>query len=285
MPASLWLTRGKRPVGLDSPVTAGIINVTPDSFSDGGFYSEPPKAVRRALELEDEGAAILDLGGESTRPGSSFVSGKEEQARLLPVLEALSARRDPSGSAAPLLSIDTWRASTAGLLLEKGADIINDISGGLFDPGMDEVLASFRPGYILGHSPERPRDMQKAPHYSDVLEEIYAWFSSRLEALDKAGLPPEHVALDPGLGFGKKLEHNLAILRGLERLHSLGRPLCLGVSRKSFFGDLLGLEQGPGRDEATHITVALLAARGVQIHRVHDVGGAMRALKLARAVG
>jgi dihydropteroate synthase len=275
-------------------VAAGIINVTPDSFSDGGLYAEPPEAVRHALELYDEGAAILDLGGESTRPGASCAGEEEEQARLLPVLEELAAGRDSRKSAVapspspflffPLLSIDTWRASTAGLLLEKGADIINDISGGLFDPAMDEVLATFRPGYILGHCPEKPRDMQKAPRYSNALEEIYAWFSTRLEALDKAGLPPEHVVLDPGLGFGKTLEHNLEILRGLERLHSLGRPLCLGISRKSFFGDLLGLRQGRERDEATRILVALLAARGVRIHRVHDVGGAMLALKLARSV-
>ena len=145
---------------------------------------------------------------------------------------------------------------------------------------MDKLLAELRPGYILGHCPAPPCSMQSAPHYTDVLEEVYAWFAVRLEALERAGLPAEHVVLDPGIGFGKNLEHNLALLRGLPRLLSLGRPLCLGVSRKSLFGQALGLPQGEERDAATQVLTALAAGRGVLIHRVHAVQRTVTALRL-----
>jgi dihydropteroate synthase len=281
-----WIARGERALPFSPFIIAGIVNITPDSFSDGGLCLDPDAAVAHALRLHREGALILDLGGESTRPGAEFVDATEEQRRLLPVLRRLqSPRPEPENSGRPglpppFISVDTWRASTAQAALEAGADIINDISGGTFDPALAGVLAEYRPGYILGHCPAPPRVMREHAHYGNVLEELYAYFASRLEALIKAGLPENRIALDPCPGFGKNLEQNLAILRGLRRLHSLGRPLCAAVSRKSLLGDFLGL--GPGeRDAATQALTALCAAQGVRIHRVHAVKGAAEALKLA----
>lgn len=314
MPNNKLTITGGRVLRLSPFVVAGIVNVTPDSFSDGGLYQQPGAALVQALRLWAEGAGILDLGGESTRPGSDFVGAETELDRLAPVLRGLAAVRAlrQSDPAAPLdealeeycpespletllggalpegplppVSVDTWRAATARTALESGAEIINDISGGVFDPGLAEVLAEYRPGYILGHAPAPPRAMQQAPAYGDVVEEVYAFFARRLETLAAAGLPPEHVALDVGIGFGKSLEHNLALLRNIGRFHSLGRPLYLGVSRKSLFGDLLGLPGGQGRDAATQALTALMAARGVQIHRVHAVRGAVAALRLAHEI-
>lgn len=300
---------GGRVIGLSPFVVAGIINTTPDSFSDGGLYHEAEAALAHCLRLWGEGAGILDLGGESTRPGSDFVDAATEMARLEPVLRGLARVRAlrlaspavslddlcdeycpelPVGKAPdgelPLLSIDTWRASTARAVLELGAEIINDISGGVFDPDMPAVLAEYRPGYILGHAPAPPRTMQNAPKYNNVVEELYAFFAERIEALVRAGLPQECIVLDVGIGFGKNLEHNLELLRHMSRFHSLGRPICLGISRKSFFGDLLGLSKGQARDAATQVATALIAACGVQMHRVHDVKGAVEAIRLAQAI-
>ncbi|MCL1915402.1 MAG: dihydropteroate synthase [Desulfovibrionaceae bacterium] len=278
MAAREWIIRHGQAVDLSAGLVMGIINLTPDSFSDGGLYLDPPKALERAGQLLNEGAGILDLGGESTRPGADFTGEKTEQKRLLPVLHALVPLQDKT-----ILSIDTWRSSTARLAMEKGARVINDISGGLFDPDMPELLAQFRPGYILGHAPAPPKTMRKTPRYADVVEDILDFFQRRLTALTKAGLPEERIVLDPGLGFGKTLEHNLDILRRIERFQEFGLPLCVGASRKSFLGELLGLEQGPARDQATQTLVALLNARGVRVHRVHEARGAALALKLQQA--
>ncbi len=299
MPEQEWTIRGERAVALSPFLLAGIVNITPDSFSDGGLYLNCGKAVKHCLDLWHEGAGILDLGAESTRPGAEFVGGDTEAERLLPVLRDLREIKSAAQNGAmpslkiarplpetpfPPLSADTWRASTARLALEEGADIINDISGGVFDPQMGEVLAHYRPGYILGHCPQPPRSMQKSPAYADVTEELYAYFATRLEALERAGLPAANVLLDPGIGFGKNLEHNLALLRKIERLQSLGRPLCLGVSRKSLFTDLLGPCDTEERDAATGIVSAVMAGRGVYVHRVHQVKKVARALKLAAAL-
>jgi dihydropteroate synthase len=237
----------------------------------------------------DEGAAILDIGGESTRPGSLPVTEAEEKRRVLPLLQGLSALPAPHNRP-PLISVDTWRSGTARAALEAGADIINDISGCSFDAGMAELLAMHKPGYILGHSPEKPASMQKAPRYANVVDEVYAFFSAQLEMLTKKGLPATHVALDPGLGFGKTLQHNLALLRDLgeekSRLHSLGCPVCIGLSRKTLLRELLGLpgpatQDQPALDAATQVFSALLLERGVFLHRVHAVAGACAALKLS----
>lgn len=273
-----WIVRGERQM-LPSPFSlVGIVNITPDSFSDGGRFVEPGKAVAHGLRLLEDGAAMLDLGAESTRPFATPVSGEDEQARLMPVLEALRRQRPEA-----VLSVDTFKAETARRALEAGADVINDISACLFDPPLLEVVARYKPGYVLMHSQGRPADMQIAPRYDDVVETVLAFFERRMDVLVRAGLPEDRIVLDPGIGFGKNREHTMALLRGMERFQRLGRPLYVGLSRKSLFGDLLGLAPGE-REEATRLAVALLAVRGVAWHRVHDVAGCARALRLAEAM-
>lgn len=273
-----WVIRGGRRVRPSPFCLVGIVNVTPDSFSDGGRFLEPEKAVAHGLRLLEEGADVLDLGAESTRPFAAPVSGEEELARLMPVLAEIRRRRPEA-----VLSVDTFKAETARQALEAGADVINDISACLFDPPLLEVVTQFKPGYVLMHSQGRPADMQIAPQYDDVVETLLAFFESRMDMLVRAGLPEDRIVLDPGIGFGKNREHTLALLRALERFRGLGRPLYVGLSRKSLFGDLLDLAPGE-REEATHLAVALLAARGVTCHRVHDVAGCARALRLVAAI-
>lgn len=255
----------------------GIVNVTPDSFSDGGRFFEPEAGVAHGLRLLDEGAGMLDLGAESTRPFAEPVPEDEEIARLLPVLTRLRALRPE----APL-SVDTLKARTARAALEAGADVINDVSA-CADPGLVDVLVSYKPGYVLMHSQGNPRDMQINPRYANVVEEILAFFENHLGRLVRAGLPEDRIVLDPGIGFGKNKDHTVAILRGMERFAALGRPLYVGLSRKSLFRELLGLDVRR-RAEATRIAVALLGARGILYHRVHDVAGCAQALRLAEAM-
>jgi dihydropteroate synthase len=388
----------------------GIVNITPDSFYDGGAREDPESAVRHALRLLEQGAHILDLGAASSRPGAREVSPEEEQARLLPVLRGLRAL--PPGRAAAV-SVDTCRASTARLALEAGADIINDISACAFDPELLDALVESKPGYVLMHCGGRPADMRESPRYADVVDEVLHFFEKELMCLCAAGLaeqsivldpgigfgksleettallrgisrlrglrahPPgreatvsvdtcrastarlaleagadiindisacafapelldtlveykpgyvlmhcrgrpadmrhspryadvvdealhffekalarlcaaglaeQNIVLDPGIGFGKRLEDNTALLRGIARLRGLGRPILAGLSMKSLFGDLLGLpleRRGP----ATQVATALLAVKGVVLHRVHDVPGALEALRLAQTIG
>jgi dihydropteroate synthase len=259
----------------------GIVNITPDSFHDGGAHETPEAALRHSLRLIEQGAHILDLGAESTRPGARELAPEEEQARLLPVLRGL--REDPSGREAAL-SIDTYRASTARLALAAGADIINDISACAFDPDLLDVLVEYKPGYILTHCRGRPADMQANPRYVHVVDEVLHFFEKELARLCAAGLAEESIVLDPGIGFGKRLEDNTALLRGMPRLCALGRPLAVGLSMKSLFGDLLGLPP-ERRGPATQIAVALSSVKGASVHRVHDVAGALDAVRLAQAIG
>lgn len=360
-----WRITGGRLVAPAPFLVAGIVNITPDSFSDGGDSATPEAAMKRVRQVLDEGAAMVDLGAESTRPGANDIGQVEEWRRLRPVLEETLALRAsfslrsgvcdrsspavissvaapparpeaflPSsahaahvlypvsahepGSASSVhpashppfaISIDTFRARTAALALasgrahsDAGADIINDVSGGAFDPGMDEVLAEFKPGYVLGHSPARPSVMQQCPHYDNVVDEVLHWFSTRMAALVKAGLPEECICLDPCIGFGKNLEHNLALCAAVPRLLSLGRPLYFGVSRKSFLRALLelgGTTRGQAplaapsasdahrqdmrrRDVASQAAIALLAQAGVAVHRVHQVAETMATLAIVR---
>lgn len=293
----------------------GVINTTPDSFFDGGrFYGQgngntlcPDLALSHALELVAQGAQVLDIGGASSRPGAADVPEKEEQARVLPLVQALVAQlKSPAPSlslsvpaanavsnlctrafpfapcASPLLSVDTWRASVAKTALEAGAAIINDISGALWDSAMENILAEYKPFYVLMHSKGKPVAMQNAPSYTSVVEEVLAFFEMRMEALVCKGLPESRIILDIGIGFGKSLEHNLILLQNIEKFLALGRPLLVGLSQKSLFGDLLGLAKGQ-RSEATAIAVALLASRGVVHHRVHNVLSAVQALRLTHA--
>lgn len=256
----------------------GIVNVTPDSFYDGGRWVDPGKALSRAQKLLEEGAAILDLGGASSRPGAADVPAEEEWQRLEPVLSRLMAHPHP-----PLVSIDTWRAEVAAKAICAGVEIINDVSGYAWDEGMLEVLAEYKPGYVLMHSPARPENMQANPRYRNVLDEVKAWFEQKMEALVQAGLPESNIILDPGIGFGKNLEHNLSLLARLDYFDDLGRPLLLGISNKSLFGELFGLDKSQ-RNGISAVCTALAAQQGVLHHRVHDVAGTRMALELVRAM-
>lgn len=279
----VWSSRGGRGFGPAPFLVAGIVNVTPDSFSDGGNYFAPEEAMARCRSLIREGAVILDLGGESTRPGSAPVNAEQEQERLMPVITSCVAMRDASSQHVFQVAVDTWRASTAAAALEAGVDIINDISGSTFDPAMVEVIAQYKPGYVLMHTSAQPKTMQSHTDYSafnSVTDALLDFFDHHMKRLTAAGLPEDNIVLDPGIGFGKTPEQNMEILRNVPRLHSLGRPLYVGVSRKSMFGALLKLSVDC-RDAATQVLCALLAEREVYVHRVHDVAGAVAALELA----
>lgn len=276
----VWKSRGGRGFGPAPFLCAGIVNVTPDSFSDGGRFDSPEKAAARCRALLKEGADILDLGGESTRPGSAPISAEEELERLMPTVEACVAMRDAAQGESFRIGVDTWRARTAAAVLEAGVDIINDVSGGAFDPAMIEVVAEYKPGYVLTHTPARPEVMREHARYDSVVDTVVCFFENAVRAFTDAGLSEENIILDPGIGFGKTAEQNLDLLRETARLHSLGRPLYIGLSRKRMFGDLLGLPLG-NRDAATQVATAFLASRGVYAHRVHDVAGARVALNLA----
>lgn len=262
---------------------AGIVNVTPDSFSDGGSYFDTDLAVKQALQLLDNGADSIDFGAESTRPGSTEIGSAEEQKRLIPVLQKFKSELE-ARDLETIIAIDSFRADTAELVLENDlATVINDVSGGVLDDRMLGVLGEHKPGYVLGHCPVRPGKMQEDVHYDNVVEELYVFFEERLEACVKAGLPEDNIALDPCIGFAKYLEHNLAVMRGVERFKSLGRPLYFGISRKSFLKDFT-LKSIEDKDNLTQIATAFLAMQGVPIHRVHNVSMAKRTLKLTRAL-
>lgn len=279
--AATWTITGGRVLGPAPFLLAGIINATPDSFYDGGRHFAPAVAVSRGRELAQQGAQILDIGGESTRPGAQQVAEADELARVVPVIRALAEHAD-SGPV-PVLAVDTYKAKVAAAALEAGAAIVNDVSACRFDPALLDVLAQHKPGYVLMHSQGEPRTMQHNPHYGDVVDDICAFFEERLAVLVAAGVPEANIVLDPGIGFGKLLEHNLAILRGVERFGRLGRPLYLGLSNKSLWGALLGL--GPQeRQQATAVATALLVARGVLVHRVHEVALSHQAAQVAAAL-
>ena len=289
--AATWSVSGGRVLGPAPFLLAGIVNVTPDSFYDGGRYFDLDAALERCRELSNAGAHILDVGGESSRPGAAEVSEEDELRRVIPVIRELGhlPQQVRDGLPAlsgdfPLVSVDTCKARVAAEALEAGAVIINDISACRFDPGLIDVLVQHRPGYVLMHSLGRPGTMQQDPRYTDVVDDILAFFEERLGVITAAGVPEANIVLDPGIGFGKLTEHNLAILRGLERFGSLGRPLYVGLSNKSIWGKLLGLQSGQ-RQVATLAATALLVARGVLVHRVHDVALARQAATVATAMG
>lgn len=277
-----WTVAGGRVLGPAPFFVAGIVNVTPDSFFDGGRCLDPDHALAHARRLLAEGADILDVGGESTRPGADPVSPAEELRRVLPVVRAAARLAGPGGAPA-VVSIDTAKAVVAEQALAAGAAIVNDVSACRFDPALLDVVAREQPGYVLMHCRGEPRTMQAAPRYGDVVAEISAFFAERLAALTRAGLPEDRIVLDPGIGFGKTLAHNLEILRRLPEFLALGRPLYLGLSNKSLWGRLLGLPVGE-RGEATRLAAALTALRGAAAHRVHEVAPAVCALRLALAL-
>jgi len=269
------------PGGLDTggrPLVMAVLNVTPDSFYDGGRWVDPAAAVERGLQMLDDGADMVDVGGESTRPGSHPVDSSEELERVVPVIEALH-RRVPQA----LISVDTNKAEVADAALDAGAAVINDISGLTFDPSMAALAARRDAGLVLMHIRRRPAEMQRDPAYADVVEDVAAFLTDALSRALAAGVDEERIALDPGIGFGKTLEHNLALINRLDRLHRLGRPVLAGLSRKSFIGALLGNE--PGARLAGSLGAAVAAAvHGAHLLRVHDVKETVEALKVAEAI-
>lgn len=256
----------------------GIVNVTPDSFSDGGRYLDHGRAVEHALQLAAEGAEILDIGGESTRPGAAPVEEAEELKRVLPVIRALRPQTQA------LISIDTMKATVARAALEAGADIINDVTGLRGDPDMPAVAAASQAGVVVMHMTGTPRTMQQQPQYQDVVAEVTAFFQERLRTLEEQGIAPERIVLDPGFGFGKTLEHNLRLLHALPAMSTLGRPLLVGVSRKSMIGQLLGDPDPAARDWPTVALTSYLRELGARLFRVHEVLPNVHALRMTEAI-
>ncbi|PWE33670.1 dihydropteroate synthase [Maritimibacter sp. 55A14] len=266
-------------LALDRPRLMGVLNVTPDSFSDGGAFSDTETAIAHGRKLLAAGADILDIGGESTRPGAAEVPGPEEIARTAPVIEAIR-EADPDA----LLSIDTRKADVAEAALGAGAVMLNDVSAMTYDPRMAEVAAVHEGPLCLMHAQGDPATMQKSPRYDDVLLDVYDFLEARVAAAEAAGVPRARLVVDPGIGFGKTLEHNLALIRGIGLFHMLGCALLLGVSRKRFIGTIGG-EPDAARRAPGSIAVALEAIRqGVQITRVHDMAETRQAVALWQAV-
>lgn len=260
------------------PLLMGIVNATPDSFSDGGACLDPAAAAERALALEADGADLVDVGGESTRPGSAGVPGDEERRRVLPVVSRLAGRlRVP-------ISVDTAKAAVAEAALDAGAEIVNDVTALRGDPRMAAACARAGCGVVLMHMQGEPRTMQADPRYGDVVAEIAAFLRARLAAAAAAGIARDRIAIDPGIGFGKTLAHNLEILRRLPELASLGAPVLAGPSRKRFLGELTGIENPADRDGATAAACVFLAGRGASILRVHNVALVRQALEAWRGM-
>jgi dihydropteroate synthase len=254
----------------------GVVNVTPDSFSDGGLFLEADAAIEHGLRLADEGADVLDVGGESTRPGAEPVDAAEELERVLPVVEALAA-------AGHRVSIDTTKVEVARAALSAGATIVNDVSAFRFAPEMADLVAQADAGCCLMHMLGEPRTMQVDPRYEDVVSEVKAFLEERLAFAVAEGVPEERVWLDPGIGFGKTVEHNLELLRRLDEIVAVGRPVVVGTSRKSFLGKLTGGRPEGERLPGTIATNVLALERGATVFRVHDVGPVVDALKVAAA--
>jgi dihydropteroate synthase len=256
----------------------GIVNVTPDSFSDGGLFLHADAAVEHGRRLAAEGADILDVGGESTRPGAEPVAAGEEIERVVPVIERLAA-----GAGAPRISIDTSKAAVAREALGAGASIVNDVSAFRFDPEMAGVVADTGAGCCLMHMLGEPRTMQRDPRYEDVVGEVRAFLEERLAFAVAEGVAEERVWLDPGIGFGKTVEHNLELLRRLDEIVAIGRPVVVGTSRKSFLGKLAGDRDEAERLPGTIATNVLALERGASVFRVHDVAQNRDALQVAAA--
>jgi dihydropteroate synthase len=261
------------------PFIVGILNVTPDSFSDGGDFLDPEAAAVHAAAMLDEGADILDVGGESTRPGSDPVSQEEEIDRVVPVLKRILSLRPGA-----LISVDTYRSGTATAALEAGASLVNDVTALRGDPRMVSVIEETACPVILMHMQGEPKTMQKEPHYEDVVREVRDFLAERAEHAVGAGVRPENIILDPGIGFGKNLEHNLDLLHNLDAIVGLGFPVLIGASRKSFIERITGVREVKARIPGTVATTVLAYERGAAYFRVHDVRANREALAVAEAV-
>ena len=270
----IWRCGGRDRLAAGRPLVMGILNVTPDSFSDGGRFATPEAAIEHGRALADEGADLLDIGAESTRPGAQGVSAAEQVRRLAPVLEGL---RDLA------ISVDTASAEVAAYALRHGAVIVNDVTA-LSDPDMAGVVAAAGAGIVLMHMRGTPRTMQSGPRYDDVVATVECYLRERLAAAAAAGVDPECVALDPGIGFGKSAQDSVALLAATARFAAIGRPLLVGASRKSFLGRLTLTEDPRDRLEASLAAAALATYQGAAVLRVHDVAGTVRAVQVAAAV-
>ena len=273
-----WKIYGDEELDLSNYLVVGVLNITPDSFYDGGKFFDSSIALQHAKEMLDDGADVIDIGGESTRPFSERIDAQEELRRVMPVLEKLV-----SDVKEIIVSVDTYKAKVAEQAILKGAKIINDVSACRFDPELIDVIGQYKPGYVLMHSLGRPEDMQKDPKYKDVVGELLDFFEKNLKKLTDANLPEDHIVIDPGIGFGKLLKHNLEILKNIDKFYKLGRPVFMGLSNKSMWENLLGLPPDK-REVATQVATALLASKGVLIHRVHNVKLTRDTLKIVRSI-
>lgn len=271
----MWTVAG-HDLDLSRGVLMGVLNVTPDSFSDGGIHLEADDAVRAGLEMSAAGAQLVDVGGESTRPGAEEVPIEVEMARVLPVVERLAG----SGL---LVSIDTSKPEVARAAIESGAVVVNDVTA-CAAPEMRELVAVAGVGVVLMHMKGTPRTMQQAPSYDDVVSEVTDFLMARAGSLLATGVSARSIAIDPGIGFGKSVVHNLELIAGLGALSATGYPVVLGTSRKSFLGRLSGIDDPAQRDGLTAVTTALGFERGARVFRVHDVASSMAALRLAATI-
>lgn len=275
-----WVVRGKRVLPSERTLVMGILNVTPDSFSDGGSYANPRQAVDAALRMIEEGADIIDVGGESSRPGRAGpVSVEEELRRVKPVVELLR-KESPD----VLISVDTYKAPVVEQVLDCGADIINDIYALRFSPETGNLVVRYNAGLILMHMQGTPETMQQSPTYRDVVVDVKHELRECMDAALSLGVPEETIAIDPGFGFGKTVDHNVQLLAGLEYLRLLQRPICVGISRKSFLGALLGGADVSEREEATIAAQVIAVLHGASIVRTHNVKNARRSLAVVDAV-
>jgi dihydropteroate synthase len=275
MDATCWKIGGTTLDLTSRAILMGVLNVTPDSFSDGGQFFATEAAVKHGIEMAQHGAEIIDVGGESTRPGSSPISAEEELDRVLPVIEQINR------SVRPYISIDTSKAAVARAALASGATIINDITGGRGDPAMFSLAAEKGVGLIIMHMQGMPQTMQRNPNYNDVVAEVAEFFRQQFREAVRSGVDPMTIAFDPGIGFGKTVAHNLELLANLPRLRIENRPLVVGVSRKSFLGKISG---GGDAVSATVALTSLLRERGAHVLRVHDVMPNIHALRTTEAL-
>jgi dihydropteroate synthase len=278
MDERLWKIAG-RVVNLSRRgMIMGVLNVTPDSFSDAGEFFSAEKAVEHGLQMATDGAQIIDIGGESTRPGAEPVSVDEELRRVIPVIENLRRKIDI------FISIDTSKSEVASAALDAGASIVNDVTGGRGDKEMMTLVTKRNAGFVIMHMQGEPRTMQVDPHYADVVSEVADFFRQQYARALDCGIDPMTIAFDPGIGFGKTLSHNLELLKNLERFHLNDRPIVVGVSRKSFLGKLIGSPTVADRLPPTVALTSLLRARGADVFRVHDVRENAIALRVSEAI-
>jgi dihydropteroate synthase len=273
--SQLWRL-GDETLDVSHGVIMGVLNVTPDSFSDGGVHAEADDAVAGGIAMHEAGAAIVDVGGESTRPGAESVSADDELARVIPVVERLASH-------GLVVSIDTSKPAVARAAIDSGATIVNDVTA-CSAPGMAELVVESRVGVILMHMRGAPRNMQQDPSYDDVVSEVAGLLEARAGYLIGLGADPGSIAIDPGIGFGKTVTHNLELLAGLGELSELGYPVVLGASRKSFLARITGIESPTERDGVTAVTTALGFERGARVFRVHDVFSSRAALLVAATI-